>query len=136
MRFLAILTILSAGFPGLGLRSVGGHAGENGCGHSGCGQVIIETTCCGEPTEREYCPMSGGPCRCAQAPTHDSQPQPEAPRPRSDRDSLVARISAPPRVVWVTQPEGERSSNTGDAHGLLAGRTHNEIQALLGVWRT
>lgn len=80
--------------------------------------------------------MSGGPCQCGVSPLPDQQPTPHTPLPRTDRESVTAVPRQP--IQFVPEADAERGSPTCPAghQSLLAGLTHNEIQALLGIWRT
>jgi len=80
--------------------------------------------------------MSGGACTCDVSPTRDRQPGPDTPLPRSDRESLTAvpaRSIAVETIVFSERGLIRASSVTA---GLLADLTHNEVRALLGIWRT
>lgn len=135
-RLLAILLLALPGIAGLGVGGDGKQSNGHSCGHSGCQEVVVNVSCCGEVTEEQICPTSGGPCECSVSPIPDRKPRPDAPLPRSDRESLTAVTAAPPDVVSMTEPEPESSRDSVLSFSLLSGLSHNEIQALLGVWRT
>lgn len=120
----------------MGVIRTGGQSHHSSCDDAGCHRVTARTTCCGETIEDAYCPMSRGECRCAVAPAPSDQPQPPVPMPRPDRDSLIAIPHAPTTIVLFADDESLASEGLAQSLGLLAGLTHNEIQALLGVWRT
>ncbi|MBZ0171411.1 MAG: hypothetical protein K8E66_03435 [Phycisphaerales bacterium] len=135
-RFLAILLLALPGIAGLGGGPASGRTNGHSCGHSGCQDVVVKVSCCGEVIEEQFCPSSGGPCQCSAAPIPDREPRPDAPLPRSDRESLTAVTAAPGGVVSMAEPELESSGDSFLSFGLLSGLSHNEIQSLLGVWRT
>lgn len=135
-RLLAILLLALPGIAGLGVGAYGEQTNGHSCGHSGCGEVVVTVSCCGEVTEEQFCPSSGGPCECAASPIPDRGPRPDAPLPLSDRQSLTAVTAAPVSVVSMTEPELEPSRGSVLSFSLLSGLSHNEIQALLGIWRT
>jgi len=136
LRLLVILVLLASGLPGLGVVRAGDQSHHSSCDDAGCHPVAVRTTCCGETIEDAYCSMSGGKCRCAAAPAPTDQPQPPAPMPRPDRDSLTAIPHTPTTIALVADDESLTSDGLAQSLGLLAGLTHNEIQALLGIWRT
>lgn len=134
IRFLAILLLATSGmlrFP----PTAGGSHGD--CGHPGCVTEFATTSgCCdSEAIAADFCPMSSGPCQCNIAPLPDPQPAPDAPLPKTDRDSMTAVPASPIRVE--SEIDLHQRSPVAAAHplSLLAGLTHNEIQALLGIWR-
>jgi len=69
-------------------------------------------------------------------PDENPAPVPPAPLPRTDRDSLTAVIEPQPDLLDSPEMDGETVRITAATFSLLQGRSHNEIQALLGVWRT
>lgn len=79
--------------------------------------------------------MSRGPCQCGVSPVPDPHPVPDAPLPNSGRDSLVAAPTLPTGLVPIIEPEAEPARGSMASVSLLARLTHNEIQALLGIWR-
>lgn len=80
--------------------------------------------------------MSGGACTCAVSPGPDRQPIPNAPLPRSESDSLTAVPPSPSAVPWPSHPATEPVRSVPLSVGLFEGFTHNEVQAILGIWRT
>lgn len=137
IRLIAILMIaLAAGFSGVGAGLVGETAQGLTCGLADCHEVVVEVSCCGTTTVTDYCPKSDGPCRCSAAPLPHRQPLPEGPLPRSDRVSQTAVPNAPVRVVPMTTSGTSCSRGSVQSLGRLAGLTHNEVQAVLGIWRT
>lgn len=132
IRFLAIWFIVAAGLirPGIGLP-----AGQDGCGDFACRQPAVQRACCGGEVDA-YCPMSNGPCECAAAPSSDPEPDRDAPLPRPERDSISALPNGPPQVSPPSGPDSKPASRFGLLSALNAGKSHNEVQALLGIWRT
>ncbi|MCC5785816.1 MAG: hypothetical protein JJU33_03840 [Phycisphaerales bacterium] len=133
-RTLAIMLLAFAGL----IRFSPGVVPEHGvCGHDACAPQMAERPCCDTPAPSEsYCSTSDGPCRCGVTPVPDPLPIPDAPLPKTDRDAPTA-IRGPPVVVEaMVEPEDEPSRCSAVPASLLAGLTHNEIQALLGIWRT
>lgn len=80
--------------------------------------------------------MSNGPCECVAAPASNPEPMPDVPMPRSERDTLTALPQGPPRATPVLGPDQTSLSIAGRSRPRTAGKTHNEIRALLGIWRT
>lgn len=133
LRVLAILVLVACGLPGLGAASAGGW-GLGGA--SACHEPVVEMSCCSSSTaDNRFCPMSNGPCECIEAPAPSPERRPDAPLPRSDRDSITGLPNGPPQVAPVVEP----ADTVACMASLVVGspsKTHNEIQALLGVWRT
>lgn len=136
IRFISILALIITSAPGLGIGLAIGQAQGHACSDSGCHQVVIETSCCGDSSEVEFCPMSNGPCECAAAPIPEPVPKPEAPLPKPDRDTVMGMPSGPLRMIPVSEPDAATSRLASLVLGLSAGKSNNEIQALLGIWRT
>lgn len=135
IRLLVILLLATSGILRFPLVAGGSHGD---CGRQACATEIATTPgCCeSETLAPDFCLMSGGPCQCGFAPLPDQQPVPDAPLPKTDRDSVTA-VPAPPirvevEIVSQRRPLGRSASPLS----LLAGLTHNEIQAFLGIWRT
>ncbi len=129
LRLLTILILLIQ--PGwlVAARNAGA-----GCGVSACCVAEVTTSCCGERVVETVCRHTGGACLCA---SPGEAPRPEdAPAPRTERDAPE------PRSVGGDMVSGEGPSDAGtprsglNAPAILAGRTHNEVQALLGIWLT
>lgn len=90
---------------------------------------------CSVPAEESFCEMSGGPCSCDVAPGHRPKHMPEAPMPRTERESTTAVPIPSTRLVEYSVRVPELRRENAAWFGVNAGRTHNEIQALLGVWQ-
>jgi hypothetical protein len=135
IRLLVILLLATSGILRFPLAAGGSHGD---CGHQACATEIATTPgCCeSETLAPDFCPMSGGPCECGFAPLPDQQPAPYTPLPKTERDSVTA-VPTPPIRVEVEVVAQRRSFVWSSIPlSLLAGLTHNEIQALLGIWRT
>ena len=136
IRTLAILMLILAGALGLGAAGVHGGAAAASCDDAACHEAVVRVACCGEEVEATPCHMNEGACTCGVAPMPDRQPQPQAPLPRTERDSPATAPAE--RPAWTGALEwDERTKRTPAATpSLLAALTNNEIQALMGVWRT
>jgi len=55
--------------------------------------------------------------------------------PRTERESFTAVADAPTLLVEYADRVAEPGRAIAPWFGVHAGRTHNEIQALLGVWQ-
>ena len=82
------------------------------------------------------CPTNGGPCDCAISPERDRRPAPDAPLPRSAPDRLPVSTSQSTEVRSTIAPEPLPARAPAWSPDRLGSRTHNETQALLGIWRT
>ena len=134
-QLITILALVFAGLPGLGGGLVGGPQREGVHQASGGPRIVALMPCCAENNESHDCSMRGGACRCS-APVRDPQPTPDAPLPKPVRDSITALPDAQTGVVSIPEPEAESPRRSTGSLKALSGFTHNEIQALLGVWRT
>lgn len=135
VRILAILLLAASGLVRSGGSAAAAHAEE--CTHVACVAPQADTGCCGEPAPgSSYCPMSEGPCRCGISPAPAPKPLPDAPLPRTERDSVTGLPNGPPTITPVIEPDDTTPSMASLVVGLRAGKTHNEVQALLGVWQT
>ena len=99
-----------------------------------CCQTIERVTCCGERIVEHVCGKTGGACLCG-ASNELPEPVPQAPMPQHERDSLLAiGALAPPLVCCGPRAEVRPSFRRGQC--VPDGRSHNHVQAFLGVWRT
>lgn len=140
IRFMTILILLLAGIPQVGIGMLGAPA-DSGCNHAVCQPVVVESNCCSEPEPAvdmdEYCPMSGGPCRCGVSPSDDRSPAPKAPLQRSETQITLGLSTQPVRVsIWTTSDDKHSAPFVGFVGSLHSLRTHTETQAILGIWRT
>ena len=140
IRMLTILILLLAGIPRVGIGMIG-TAGDAGCNDAVCQPVVVESSCCSDPVPAidmdEYCPMSGGPCRCGVSPGNDRNELPEAPLQRSESQITLGLSADPVRIcVWTANNDEHSAPMAGLVGNLHALRTHCETQAILGIWRT
>lgn len=143
IRILAILVLVASGLPRLG---TGFAAGQDHCGETACHVPVAEVSCCGESISAAdsdfgcgsdaFCPASEGPCQCGISPTPAPERLPDAPLPRTDRDLVTGLPNGPPKITPVIEPDDTTPSMASLVIGVRAGKTHNEVQALLGVWQT
>tara|TARA_R110000782_G_scaffold57258_3_gene119541 strand:+ start:20445 stop:20891 length:447 start_codon:yes stop_codon:yes gene_type:complete len=143
LRVLAITILIAAGLPRLGVGLV---AGQDHCGDTICHEPVIDMGCCGDSLPDEcsdldcgseaFCPVSEGPCKCGISETPAPDRLPDAPLPRTDRDSPTGLPNGPPKITPVIEPDDSTPSMVSLVAGLRTGKTHNEVQALLGVWQT
>lgn len=135
VRILAILMLLVAGAPGLGVLSPGDR-GAGSCEDMACHRLVVRTTCCGERIETSVCDMDSGNCTCGIAPVPERQPEPTAPPTRTERNAPSTLSPEPPvPLAVVAWAQGSPKAPAG-AQSLLAALTNNEIQAFMGIWRT
>ena len=142
MRILTILILLLAGLPRVDIGMIGSSAGHD-CNEMVCQQPVIASSgCCDEPApvvdmDDDYCPMSGGECRCGVTPEDDRSPTPKSPFQRSEsRITLGLTGSSTEAPSWSSSAGIEHGVVTDLVDGLASLRTHNETQALLGIWQT
>ncbi len=152
IRLMTILILLLAGLPQVGIGMFGSPM-DTGCQHAVCQPVVVETSCCFEPTPSvdsaadsvadtvvgmdEYCPMSGGPCRCGITPNDDRNPVPMAPFQRNETQITLGLFAQPFQVcIWTTSDDEHSRPILGLVGNLHALRTHAETQAVLGIWIT
>lgn len=145
IRILTILIFILAGLPRVGIDMIEASFGHD-CSEMVCQHTEIEppmSECCDEPAPvlaviDEYCSMSGGDCRCGVSPDNDHAPGPKAPLQRSDTQ-LTLGLSATGSVEvpsWAVASDYGLAGIAGLIDGLASLRTHNQTQALLGIWRT
>ncbi|MCR9075568.1 MAG: hypothetical protein NXI07_05965 [bacterium] len=83
----------------------------------------------------EYCAMSNGPCTCGMKPIDDRSPNEPLPLPSRDRDSLQM-VRGPPASIRIIITElPTRLISIARTGSIRAGFSHNQAQALLGVWQ-
>ena len=99
------------------------------CADTACCGRVETTTCCGERTAESVCHMTGGTCLCG----IESGDIPVAPAPGEDRVEVTTLAAMPAglaaRLLGAERPDAAAPLEASPA------RTHNEVQALLGVWR-
>ena len=150
--------LLLAGLPGggIGLLQL---TQRGGCTKALCqvepvaAQPVMEMSCCSltqafeqsetvdktadKATNSDYCPMSGGPCRCGVSPADDTPSRPKAPLSSSSSDVLLGLHTDSQRTLNpFADALAESTPTAAFTDGLTSLRTHNETQALLGIWHT
>lgn len=134
MRVLVILAmvwqplLLAAAGPRMGISEpVSG---------SSCSVPALLSNCCDAAPKAPTCHSIASGCGCEIRPAEQPQRAPEAPLPRPDRDTLVAiQICGPPvREQIETDATSILFATQSDSR--YANKTHNEIRAILGIWRT
>lgn len=138
IRLLAIMVFVFGGLPGLGIGMLGALVPDRGhqCQESGCHVAVVETSCCLEEIDQDYCITSAGPCQCGVAPLPNPKPRPDAPISGPDRDRIVTAPRAALQPVPILSAAATHPRVVAARLSLLAGMTHNDIQAFLGTWRT
>jgi hypothetical protein len=133
LRLLAIIAIIASPVaPTVAATPV---APIEGCAHDACCETVETITCCGQTTIERVCQRSGGACTCVARPAERPAPDRDAPHPRTQRDTAPAVAPAEPlRSAFAAQPPARERCELS-ASGRER-RTHNDIQAFLGVWRT
>ena len=141
-RFLTITMMLIGVLHAAGFAMP--HAGAESCdtmcdSHT---QPVLkqESSCCvlGESIkapQSDHCPMSNGPCRCSARPVNDQEHQEPLPLPSRDRDTLQM-VRAPPigmQIIDFVLPK--RLNAVAVIDQVSSKFTHNQLQAILGVWR-
>lgn len=105
--------------------------------------VVTQMSCCDELTQvvepavemAEFCPMSGGKCRCGVTP-QDRTPERKDPLQRSDSQITLGLSKVSVELpTWTPNVSLNGAVATDLVVGLASLRTHNETQALLGIWR-
>jgi hypothetical protein len=137
LRLIAILALVVAGLPPLVAAPRPLLPASASCCDAACTHVVLQTTCCGEVIqETPMCPQSGGACGCGVRPAPESRPVPELP-PVNPGRSVVSSLSPAPAVL-STVPELDAPLRVEAAVSSFprSQRSHNGVQALLGVWRT
>lgn len=135
VRWFTILLVVFAGLPPSGIDLTRGPADPAACREPSW-QAFMAETCCDQSTGVRICPISGGECRCVVAPLPEPSRRPDAPLPRTERDSLTAVRASPFQVVEFIESDQRPLVGCAQTLALHEGLTHNALQALLGVWRT
>ena len=128
-RLLAILLILLPGIRGLGALT----AQSNEHGSTACCSTIETTTCCGQVAIETICARSGGECECAARPTDLPAPAPIS----LFVQTLGQLYHQFPELVelssFLVDEQPQVFARGFDYTTKL--RTHNDTQAILGIWR-
>lgn len=132
VRALVILALVWQPLSMLSWAQTGGVPSH--CRVSACCVPVERTGCCGERLAETVCQHTGGECTCV-APVDDKAPRPEAPLTNRDRETLQATPTTDLSFVgWGIEPSDQKARAISAAF-LTAGKSHNRVQAFLGVWR-
>ncbi len=114
------------------------------CGSHEAPQVVVTPSCCpSQSTETkstqsqsdEYCPMSNGPCTCGISSNDDHAPDAPMPAPQRERQSVQMMRGPPLTIQIINTDTPKRLIPVALTGSIRSGFTHNQIQAILGVWR-
>ena len=114
------------------------------CGSHSAPEIEPDQSCCPlgdtiaqsqQDQSDEYCPMSGGPCVCGINPADDRRPNEPMPLPQRDRDSLQMVRGPPASIQIILTQLPMRLVSMARTGSIRAGFSHNQAQALLGVWQ-
>jgi len=114
------------------------------CGSHETPQVIAPSSCCpSDNTETQstqtqsddFCPMSNGPCTCGLNPANEHTPDEPMPAPQRERQTLQMMRGPPLAFQLITTDTPKRLIPVALTHSIRSGFSHNQTQALLGVWR-
>lgn len=83
----------------------------------------------------DYCPMSNGPCVCGITPDDAPAPSEPMPMPSRDRDTLQMTRAPPAPLVIIATDLPTPLNAIARTGSIRAPFSHNQAQALLGVWR-
>ena len=139
-HLILIIAASLLGMRGIGslwntLRAETPAMGSDPCVMMGCHEVIREVSCCGTDTVRTICAMSNGPCTCGLSPIEIPSPNEPLPLPSRDRDSTLMVRGPPTTIQNITTEIPQRLISVARAGSICAGLSHNQVQALLGVWQ-
>lgn len=101
-----------------------------------CSAMVVESSCCVTAPIASHCPPPTDPCRCGIQPGETPDDSPDAPLPRSDRDSILTILSREIAIPLFTLDETQAGAPRTDVYSLHANKTHNQVQACLGIWQT
>ncbi|MBO6739199.1 MAG: hypothetical protein JJ916_05000 [Phycisphaerales bacterium] len=79
--------------------------------------------------------MSNGPCTCGITPDDAPAPAEPMPMPSRDRDSMPMTRAPPASIQLITTELPTRLLSIARMGSIRAGFSHNQAQALLGVWQ-
>jgi len=130
LRVLAILLILLPALRGVGYLSVQ----ASGNDHTLCCKVVEVVSCCGEVSLEEICSQSVSDCDCVAAPGDLPFPSPTPILPLTLGD-LILDIPEPTEVISITLFDDQSASINQSIEQSRTVPTHNQAQAILGIWR-
>lgn len=135
LTILMLITSLIPRFGGADLALFGSQQATMGM--VDCGVPTEPESCCtlGDASS-DYCPISGGTCRCNATPAPEPDPDPTPPLPRPERDSFSAVTNAPATLVRYLNQVAPQAARAMPARGRWEGLSHNRVQSILGIWRT
>lgn len=111
------------------------------CGSHTLVEVALAPSCCplsdamAHAPADDYCPMSNGPCTCGITPDDAPAPTEPMPMPSRDRDSMPMTRAPPASIELITAELPTRLLSIARTGSILAGFSHNQAQALLGIWQ-
>jgi hypothetical protein len=79
--------------------------------------------------------MSNGPCTCGIKPIENRLPYEPLPLPSRDRDTMQMVRGPPSTIQVITTELPTRLISIARTGSIRAGFSHNQAQALLGVWQ-
>lgn len=126
---------------GISLPERAGHDCATICAAHELSQIQPEPSCCPlgdgmtQAPTNDYCPMSNGPCACGLSPNDAPSPTEPMPMPSRDRDTLQMTRAPPASLIIITTDLPTRLTTIARTGSIRAGFSHNQAQALLGVWR-
>ncbi len=130
-RFLAILILLLPTLSGVGaLVRQDGHAGTA----SGCCEIVEVVSCCGKVSYEKTCPASGGECQCAASPADMPIPS-SLPLLPLTLGSMTYKIPPSKELLFEAAVEAPTARLLGIDTLKNNDPSHNQAQAILGVWR-
>lgn len=101
-----------------------------------CSAMVAETSCCVTAPPASHCPPPTDPCHCSLQPDETPDESPDAPLPRSDRDSIVTILSRVIAITPIASDETQADAPRTGVYFLHSNNTHNQVQAYLGIWQT
>ncbi len=101
-----------------------------------CSAMVAETSCCDSTPVASLCPPPIDPCLCGVQPDEIPKETPDAPLPRSDRDTVVTIPSHVIAILVITLDEPQAVAPRTGVYSLHTNNTHNQVQAYLGIWQT
>ena len=109
--------------------------GSDQCVMTECHEEIREVLCCDTKSVHNFCKLSNGPCTCGIKPNDDRSPNEPLPLPSRDRDSLQMVRGPPASIRIIITQLPTRLISIARTGSIRARFSHNQAQALLGVWQ-
>ncbi len=101
-----------------------------------CSAELGKSSCCEMAPAALHCPPPADPCRCGVQPGEVPDESPDAPLPKTQRDSVVTILSRAPSWVPLRAHEKDAKITSAGFSTVRSNKTHNELQATLGIWQT